>query len=331
MRRYVAACGSARIPTGVLATVTVVVSLMLVPVAGQAQPATTDTWTPPRTPWGDPDLQGIWDFRTLTPLERPRRLAGQEFFTEEEAAEREQRAERRRVNSGFIVGTFEPAGTTLTADRRTSLLVDPPDGTPPVWTPEAQALGAAAVRSLTHGPENRVLSERCIVGGTHGAPLLPSIFPENHNVQLFQTPGYVVLLIEMIHVARVVPLDGRPHVGQDIRLWLGDSRGRWEGNTLVVDTTNFNAKGLPTPAFQYGWWPSETQHLVERFTRVDADTITYEFTVADPKYPGPWSAALPMKKTEGPLYEFACHEGNYAMAGILSGARAQERQEAASR
>ena len=204
--------------------------------------------------------------------------------------------------------------------------MDPPDGTPPFWTPEAQErLDAAATAwSLAHGPEDRVLSERCIVGATHGAPLLPSIFPENHNVQLFQTPGYVVLLIEMIHDARIIPLDGRPHVGQDIRLWLGDSRGRWEGNTLVVDTTNFNDKGLPSAAFQYGWWPSETQHLVERFTRVDADTITYEFTVADPKYPGPWSAAMPMKRTEGPVFEYACHEGNYGLAGMLRGTRADE-------
>ena len=252
MSRYVAACGSARIPTGVLTTVTVVVSLMLVPVAGQAQPATTDTWTPPRTPWGDPDLQGIWDFRTLTPLSRPRELAGKEFFTEEEVAELEQSAEQRRVDVEDFVTTLslEPAGTTLTADRRTSLIVDPPDGRIPPLTPEAQersAAGQAAWLRPPHGPENRTVFERCLLGTTIGAPLTPEppyFGPRyNHNVQLFQTPGYVVLLNEMIHDARIVPLDGRPHVGQDIRLWLGDSRGRWEGQTLVVDTTNFNDRG----------------------------------------------------------------------------------------
>ncbi len=223
--------------TGGLAAVLLLWLLAPAATAGQAQPATVDTWTPPRTAWGEPDLQGIWDFRTLTPLLQPPQLGEQEVWTDEEAAELEQSAEQNRANRSFAA--YEPTVTTLTADRRTSLMVDPPDGIPPVWTPEARERGAAAVRSLTHGPEDRVLSERCIVGGTHGAPLLPSIFPENHNVQLFQTPGYVVLFNELIHDARIVPLDGRPHVGQDIRLWLGDSRGRWEGNTLVVDTTNF--------------------------------------------------------------------------------------------
>ncbi len=231
------------VSTGVLAAVLLLGVLAPAATAGQTQTPSVDTWTPPRTAWGDPDLQGIWDFRTLTPLFRPRGLGEQEVWTDEEAAELEQSAEQSRVNSSFILSTAEPAGTTLTADRRTSLMVDPPDGIPPVWTPEAQERGAAAfLGSRTHGPEDRILSERCIVGAIHGAPLLPSIFPENHNVQLFQTPGYVVLLNEMIHDARIVPLDGRPHVGQDIRLWLGDSRGRWEGNTLVVDTMNFNDK-----------------------------------------------------------------------------------------
>ncbi len=342
MRRYVAACGSARIPTGVLATVTVVVSLMLVPVSGQAQPATADTWTVPRTPWGDPDLQGIWDFRTLTPLERPRDLAEQAVWTDEEAAALEQRAERRRVNSGFIVGTFEPAGTTLTADRRTSLIVDPPDGTLPPLTPKAhETLAAmrAARERPPHGPEDRNVVERCLVGETNGAPLVPGNtrlgITYNHNVQLFQTPGYVVLLNEMNHDARIVPLDRRSHVGQDIRLWLGDSRGRWEGNTLVVDTTNFNdtPPGLPSAIrLRWGWRGGSETHLVERFTRVDADTMTYEFTVDDPTtFTRPWSASVPMKKSEGPVFEFACHEGNYSLAGMLSGARAQEREEAASR
>ena len=245
MRRSAAASGSARISMGVLATVTVVVSLVLVPVASQAQPATTDTWTPPRTPWGDPDLQGIWDFRTLTPLFRPRGLGEQEVWTDEEAAALEQSAEQNRANLSFAA--YEPTVTTLTADRRTSLIVDPPDGTSPVRTPEARARLGAAVRSLTHGAENRVLSERCIVGATHGAPLLPSIFTENHNVQLFQTPGYVVLLNEMIHDARIVPLDGRPHVGQDIRLRLGGLAWPLGGQYAGRGHHEFQRQGLADP------------------------------------------------------------------------------------
>ena len=175
------------------------------------------------------------------------------------------------------------------------------------------------------------MAERCIVGETNGAPFVPiPVVAQtyNHNVQLFQTPGYVVLLNEMNHDARIVPLDGRPHVGHDIRLWLGDSRARWEGNTLVVDTTNFNdtLPGLPGYARGgWGWRGGSETHLVERFTRVDAVTITYEFTVDDPTtFTRPWSAALPMKRTEGPVFEYACHEGNYSLAGMLSGARAEE-------
>ena len=322
--------------TGVLATVSAVVSLVLVPVpvAGQAQTAAADTWTPPGTPWGDPDLQGIWDFWTLTPLERPSELAGQEVWTDEEAAALEQIAERFRVNKFLNLTFLEPAGLQLTEDRRTSLIVDPPDGTLPPLTPEAQerlTAMLAARRRPPHGPEDRNVVERCIVGETNGAPLIPGStlagITFNHNVQLFQTPGYVVLLNEMNHDARIVPLDGRPHVRQDIRLWLGDSRGRWEGNTLVVDTTNFNdtLPGLPVVLRRWGWRGGSETHLVESFTRVDADTITYEFTVDDPMtFTRPWSAALPMRRTEGPVFEFACHEGNYGLAGMLSGARAEE-------
>ncbi len=314
--------------TGVLATVIAVLSVAPVALAGQTQTPPAETSTPPRTPWGDPDLQGIWDFRTLTPLQRPSDFAGgQEVWTDEEAAALEQSADQRRANLFSL--TFAPAAQ-LTADRRISLIVDPPDGTIPPLTPEGQERSAAgrAARRAVHGPEDRNLVERCIVGETNGAPLIPFRGSQyNHNVQLFQTPGYVVLLNEMNHDTRIVPLDGRPRVGQDIRLWLGDSRGRWEDNTLVVDTTNFNDRGVwYTASFGrlLGRGGSET-HLVERFTRVDTDTITYEFTVDDPMtFTRPWSAVVPMKRTEGPVFEYACHEGNYSLAGTLSGARADE-------
>ena len=202
-----------RASVGVLATVVTVVSLAPVALAGQAQTAAADTWTPPHTPWGDPDLQGVWDFRTLTPLQRPSDFAGgQEVWTDEEAAALEQSADQRRANLFSL--TFAPAAQ-LTADRRISLIVDPPDGTIPLLTPEGQERSAAMFPGWVrppHGPEDRNLVERCIVGETNGAPLIPFRFsgPQyNHNVQLFQTPGYVVLLNEMNHDTRIVPLDGK--------------------------------------------------------------------------------------------------------------------------
>ena len=320
-----------RASVGVLATVIAVVSLAPVALAGQAQTATTDTWTPPHTPWGDPDLQGIWDLRTLTPLERPSELAGREFFTEEEAAERQQRAVQSRLR--WWARRFSPAGTTLTEDRRTSRVVDPPDGRIPPLTPKAQertaAMRAAYLR-LDHGPEDQTLWGRCILGPTSGPPMIPPPFHQYSIVQLFQTPGYVVVLNEVIHAVRIIPLDGRPHLGPHIRQWKGDSRGRWEGNTLIVEATNFSDPTHNAGLYNRIVLLGANLHVVERFTRVDADTITYEFTVDDPTtFTRPWSAVVPMKRTEGPLYEFACHEGNYSMAGGLSGARAEEASEEA--
>ena len=166
------------------------------------------------------------------------------------------------------------------------------------------------------GPEDRNLWERCILAGNAGPPMNPSVY--NNNVQLFQTPGYVVILNEMIHDARIVPMDGRPHLPQNIQQWKGDSRGRWESDTLVVDTTNFTGK----TSFRGS---GAGMHLVERFTRVDADTLLYEYTIDDPdSFETTWSAAIPMTQTEGPMFEYACHEGNYAMVNLLAGARAQE-------
>jgi hypothetical protein len=287
-------------------------------------------WTAPRTPDGQPDLQGIWDFRSATPLERPPQFAGREFMTAEEVVEYERRARERedgrppddpRTEQSVHPAWWLDYGKTVIKTQRTSLIVDPADGKIPALTPEGQKRLAdrrAAARS--HGPadsyENRGLFERCL---TRGVPegMLPG--PYNNNLQLLQMPGFVVIFTEMIHDARIVPMDGRPHASPHIRRWMGDSRGHWEGKTLVVDTTNFTDK----TSFRGS---GANLHLVERFTRVDADTLEYRFTVDDPTtWTRPWTVAYPMVKTEGPIYEYACHEGNYGLQGILAGARAEER------
>jgi len=293
--------------------------------------AASKTWNPPRTPWGEPDLQGIWDFATITPMERPKELAGKEVLTSEEAADFERRTleqrnpDRRDGGSQADVGRaynqfWWDYGTKVIGTKRTSLVVDPPDGRIPPLTPEGQKRAEArtvARQRPAFGPEDRNLWERCIMGGNTGPPMTPG--PYNNFVQLFQTRGSVVIFNEMINDARVVPLDGRPHLPPNIRQWRGDSRGRWEGNTLVVDTTNFTDE----PNFRGA---SAKLHVVERFTRVAADVLLYEFTVTDAlTWTKPWSAAIPMSKTEGPIFEYACHEGNYGMVNILTGARAQDK------
>jgi hypothetical protein len=312
---------------GAIATAVSVVSLMIVPVAGQGSRAVV------RTPWGDPDLQGLWTNATMTPFERPSELAGKQSLTEEEAAEFENRTLRardadRREGAGTDVDVgraynefWYERGTKVVRDRRTSLVVDPSEGRIPPLTPEAQrraeARAAARRRSPADGPEDRSLVERCILWPTAGPPMIPGGY--NNNYQILQTPGYVVILIEMIHDVRIIPLNGRPHLSDNIRQWLGDSRGHWEGNTLVVDTANYTAK----TNFRGS---SERLRLVERFTRVDADTINYEFTVDDPtSFARSWTAAIPMTRTRGPIFEYACHEGNYGMTNLLRGARAEEK------
>jgi hypothetical protein len=339
---------------GALATVFLILSLATLPVAGQVPnpaanpkttaptttapkataPAKTKTWTPPRTPYGDPDLQGLWTNATGTPFERPGELSGKQVLTEEEAAEYEQRAlETRDADRRDATGTaadvdlaynqfWYDRGTKVIPTRRTSLVVDPPDGRVPRLTQEAQARAdarlAARRRSPADGPEDRSLAERCILWPTAGPPMIPSGY--NNNYQILQTPDYVVILIEMIHDVRIIPLHGRPHAPQSVRQWMGDSRGRWEGDTLVVDTTNFTSK----TNFRGS---GENLHLIERFTRVDPDTLNYEFTVEDPaSFTRSWTAAIPMVTTEGPIFEYACHEGNYGMANLLSGARAEEKK-----
>mgnify|MGYP004305701845 CR=1 FL=1 len=295
---------------------------------------------PPRTAWGAPDLVGIWDFRTMTPLERPRDLADTEVWSEEEAAAYEAATLERRQQNPLAPTSVHAAwwldnGTELTPDRRTSLIVDPPDGRIPAMTPEARqrqedhGLGRPvrlrqSRNTPAHGPEDLGVGERCLSGFSTGPPITPSAY--NNNLMVFQTPDHVVLFTEMVHEARVVPLDGRPHLPASVRQWLGDSRGRWEGDTLVIESTNFTDRVGSFNTLGMALGTGDTLHLTERLTRVDEETLLYEFTVTDPDtFVAPFSAAVPMKRTDVPLYEFACHEGNRGLEGILRGARAEER------
>jgi hypothetical protein len=288
-----------------------------VPAAG---PSTrTDQWKMPRTTWGDPDFESAtWNFATMTPLERPRGIE-KPVLSEAEAAAFEQQTVERQIantNNGY---DWWDAGSRHLDRRRTSLIVEPVDGHLPPLLPEAQRRSAAAPQGgqrLAEGPEDFPLNTRCVWWQNAGPPMLPS--PYNDNVQFIQTRDYVVISNENIHDARIVPTDGRPH--GLIRQWLGDSRGRWDRNTLVVDTVNFSSKTSLRRS-------DENLHIVERFTRVDADTIEYQFRVEDPTvWTQSWTAAFPMHRTDQPIYEFACHEGNFrSMEGLLKVARALER------
>jgi hypothetical protein len=304
-------------------------ALAVVIAAGSPAPASQ---TPPRTLDGQPNLQGIWTNSTLTPLERPRELAGKEFFSEKEAADYEKQARERNngdrrdsnAEADLTVGyndVWWDRGTRVVSTRRTSIIVDPPDGRIPPLTPDAQKKEAARAEARrlhpADGPEDRSLDDRCIVRRNAGPPMLPAGY--NNNYQIFQTPEYVVILIEMIHDVRLIPLKARPHLPGQVHQWLGDSLGRWEGDTLVVDTTNFtdqtNFRGS-----------GDHLHVTERFTRVDENTLLYRFTVDDAQsFTRPWSGEIPMTKAEGPIFEYACHEGNRSMDYILSGARAEEK------
>jgi len=308
--------------------------VIAVPAAGQAPPKTpvTKNWTPPRTSDGKPDLQGVWTNVTITPLERPPELKDKAVFTPAEAAQYEKdvvqrnNADRRDGSAEADVGRaynnfWYDRGTKVIPALRTSLIVDPPDGRIPPLTPAAQQRVAAQAEARrlhpADGPEDRALTERCILWPTAGPPMLPG--PYNNNYQIVQVPGYVMIVVEMIHDVRIIPTDGSPHLPSNIRQWMGDPRGHWEGNTLVVDTTNFTGK----TTFRGS---DESLHLVERFTRAGPDMILYEFTVDDPaSFTRTWTAQVPMIKTDGPLVEYACHEGNYAMSGMLGGARADEK------
>ena len=293
-----------------------------------------------RTAWGDPDLNGVWDFRTLTPFERPEDLADQEFFTEEEAAayEANRLAEfevRDDQEPADIVGNynqfwFDP-GDQVSATNQTSLVIDPPSGRVPALVSVAQAKADALSEHREgidpHAPTyggfvddlgGGMFAVRCILGFNSGPPMTPGGY--NQNVQLFQTPDHVVLLNEMVHSSRVIPLDGREHISDNVRQWMGESRGHWEGNTLVVETTNF----LRETSFRNGVTTSDLK-LVEKFTRTDAGTLLYDVTVEDPNtWSRPWSYRIPMRANDMPIFEYACHEGNYGLENILAGAREKE-------
>ena len=285
-------------------------ALVLIAAYATAQTA------PPRTERGVPDLNGLWNHGTATPLERPDRYAGQELLTGEEVA---------AVNAGARSTDGVGARRAVwwerpLSDGRTAMIVDPPDGRIP-YTPEADARRRSPGDPTVGGPEDLNLGARCI---SSGLPRLGG--PYSQNIHLFQTPDHVALLYEMIHEFRIIPLDGRPHVPSDVRQWLGDSRARWDGDTLVVETINFS------DAQVFRRLSMGTTRLVERFRCIDAHTLDCAVTFEDPaSWTRPWTASLAMPRTEGPMFEYACHEGNYGMTGILEIVRSEESAEVGSR
>jgi hypothetical protein len=311
----------------------VIAAVLLVPAPLAAQTANAvKTWTPPKTADGVPDLQGVYSNATTVPFERPRNLGAKEFYTEEEMAERAKQlaaAEAARLSADadpnrvhYDLGQFGLNQRVLAPTNRTSQIMGP-EGTMPALLPSAQAR-VAAKQAAARGhnfddAEHRGLSERCIMWGNEGPPMLSPGY--NSDLQIVQGPGYVAILQEMIHDTRIIPTDGSPHLPSNVRLWMGDSRGHWEGNTLVIDTTNFSDR----TAFRNS---SDDLHIVERLTRTSDKTIAYQFTVDDPQtWAKPWSAEVTWETINNPIYEYACQEGNYGLANILSGARASEKQE----
>ena len=300
-------------------TVFVVAMVLGLVVPGRAQ-------TVSRTAWGDPDLQGLWNNATVAPLERPAMLAKKPFWTEAEAVEVEKNGLQTLLKavaaevavSGELNETWLETGKVL-RNRNTSMIIDPPDGRIP-YTPDGKkrwdAQPTLGKRLTADGPEERALIERCI---QVDPVLIPNPF-YNNNHQIVQAPGYVMILSEVIHQARIIPLDGRPRGDGRVAQWFGDPRGRWEGQTLVVETANFREDGLFRGA-------TAALRIEERFTRVDAATIDYELKVTDPAtFTQPWTAVGTLRATAGPLFEYGCHEGNYSMPGILKGARLEEKE-----
>ena len=321
-----------RYRSSAMAVAVVAAGTLLVPAGAGAQTADT-----PRTSWGTPNLQGVWDFRSLTPMERPADLADQEVFTSEQAASfseeilqersRDQEDAEAAAATGRVVAYNDfwfDWGSTVTTDR-TSLIVDPPDGRMPALTAAAERRRAAREAARAGVGRDEVApggwidelspSVRCITGFNQGPPMTPSAY--NNNMQLFQTEDHVVILNEMVHDARIVPLDGRPHLPAELRQWIGSSRGHWDGDTLVVETINRRDESFRDS--------TRYLHLTERFTRADANTLVYEVTLDDPTtWTQPWTFVVPMVRNEGEVYEYACHEGNYYMANMLRNIRAEE-------
>ena len=336
--------------------IVVVVVVWLVPGAVIAQQAGSDTWTIPRTADGHPDLQGVWDFGTITPLERPAEFVGKQVLTDEEAAAFEQQVAETRVDApppSGSVGSYNQLwfdrGTTVVEGKRTSLIVDPPDGRLPTLQPgvlryvsadradsESAPVASYPVRIRTGGvvipggPEERGLAERCLLGFNTGPPVIPSAY--NNNIQIFQTEGHVVILHEMVHDFRIVKLDNRRLLPDNLRQWMGGPHGYWDGDTLVVESRNFTDKTAslntaPGTALGSGL----TLHLTERFTRVGADALLYEFTIDDPvTFTQRITAVIPMSRNENTLFEYACHEGNYGLLNSMRGAREAEARAAES-
>jgi len=312
----------------------VTTTLILLPssAAGQLGSVDDESGVVFRTPWGDPDLQGIWTHGTITPLERPAEYAGRELLTDEEVAALNHASDTRADQREGLTAEQDVrlAYNQFWWDRgisigRTSLLVDPPDGRLPARLPEAERLATSAenerMRAIRRGnlpasgPEDMDLGDRCLV--YRPVPITSSGY--NNNVQIAQSPGYVAILQEQIHEIRIIPLDGSPELGPAVDQWLGVSRGHWEDNTLVVETKNFRDDAVYLGS-------STNRHVVERLTRVSDGTIQYEFTVTDPTvWTEPWTGMVPWRHTEGPIYEYACHEGNHGMVGILTGSRAADR------
>ena len=335
---------------------------------GEAKENASTAYEAPRNSQGQPNLQGVWDFRTLTPLERPKAFGNKAVFTAEEQAAyrtaavdatdvdklREKTADTDAATDieGAYNNFWMDYGTTMNEDRRTSLITDPVNGRMPKLTEEAVArmkadharnhpvraiVSIGVVDFLPAGPETLGLSERCLLSFNAGPPLIPSAY--NNNLRIIQTPKHVVIFTEMIHDARIVPIDGSAHLPAEMTKWTGDSRGHWEGDTLIVETTNFTGK---TPTFQLPLNLNEPEMngvvgtgenftLIERFTRTSDSRIVYEYTVNDPStFTTPFTASIPLKATDGQMFEYACHEGNHGAAGMLSGARQTEKEAAAA-
>ena len=309
-----------------------VAALALTPLVSEAQ--STSTTDAPRTAWGDPDLGGTWDFRTITPLERPQQYGDREFLTEEEAAGLEQgavdrdraadEAPARLATAGENVGGYNwfwmDVGTSVVEGRRTSLIVDPPNGRKPPTVGNKTMNWGSFATERPNSIDELSLFDRCM--GSAGLPIYPTFY--NNYVQIFQAPDHVALIVEMMGSTRIIPLDDRPPTG--LRLGLGDSRGHWEGDTLVVETTNFDRD------LQLIGASRDARQLVERFTRVSPGVMAYEYTIDDPTmWERPWTAIQTLRKTDASIFEYACHEGNYSVPNMLGGARQADLADQAAR